>query len=493
MREFWSGRIAACGLAVLYAGMPMAPVMAAEISVGTAKVDITPTVPIVRAGRMSTVVSKTVLSPLTATALALEGSNGEQAIFISCDLAALRPTIPERLRELIAARLPDFDAGKLVVNTTHTHNAPALAVGRYIIPDGVVTPAEYIDFLLDKMAGAAVQAWKGRRPAGVSWGVGHAVVGHSRLAVYEDGSAQMYGKTDRADFSHFQGFEDHTVNVLFFWDRDKKLRAMAVDVGCPAQTLERQSEISADYWHDVRLLLRKEHSADLAVVGWCSAAGEISPHLLYDQRAETRMYRRRGLTETQEIARRIARAVADAFEVAKDDIHFDVPFVHRVAQLALPMREITDQQAAASRDTIEKLSKRFDALPRFSHEAGYLHRRIGREKTVVERYEQQKINPNLDLAIHVLRLGDVAIATNSFELFVDYGMRIKARSKALQTFLIQLTSASTIYLPPKRALQGGGYGAIITVSIVGPEGGQKLVDRSVELIHSLWADEKKKE
>ena len=121
-----------------------------------------------------------------------------------------------------------------------------------------------------------------------------------------------------------------------------------------------------------------------------------------------------------------------------------------------------------------------------------LHRVIGREKTVVERYERQKTDPNIDVEIHVLRLGDIAIATNSFELFVNYGLCIKARSKALQTFVIQLASAADIYLPTKQAVRGGGYGAIITVSIVGPEGGKKLVDSTVGLINSLWLEDEQK-
>jgi hypothetical protein len=49
----------------------------------------------------------------------------------------------------------------------------------------------------------------------------------------------------------------------------------------------------------------------------------------------------------------------------------------------------------------------------------------------------------------------VAIATDDFELFTDFGIRIKARSRALQTFLIQLAGPGT-YVPTERAARGGG-------------------------------------
>ena len=109
---------------------------------------------------------------------------------------------------------------------------------------------------------------------------------------------------------------------------------------------------------------------------------------------------------------------------------------------------------------------------------------------VVTRFERQRagtVQPFV-MELHVLRLGDVAIATNAFELFTDYGIQIKARSPALQTFVIQLAGSTEMgsYLPTKRAVQGGGYSAIVQSNEVGPEAGQILVDRTVDRINALW-------
>jgi hypothetical protein len=88
----------------------------------------------------------------------------------------------------------------------------------------------------------------------------------------------------------------------------------------------------------------------------------------------------------------------------------------------------------------------------------------------------------------VLRIGDVAICTNTFELFTDFGVRMKARSRAVQTFVIQLVGGGGpfCYLPTERAVGGGGYSAIVQSSLITPEGGQMLVDRTVQLINGLW-------
>ena len=78
----------------------------------------------------------------------------------------------------------------------------------------------------------------------------------------------------------------------------------------------------------------------------------------------------------------------------------------------------------------------------------------------------------------------MAIVSNPFELFVEYGHRLKARSKAKQTFIVQLCCDYGGYLPTLKATKGGGYGGL--VSEVGPEGGKMLVDESVKLISEMF-------
>jgi hypothetical protein len=86
------------------------------------------------------------------------------------------------------------------------------------------------------------------------------------------------------------------------------------------------------------------------------------------------------------------------------------------------------------------------------------------------------------------------MATNPFELFTSYGIQIKARSKARQTFVVQLTdgcgicgsASSAGYLPTALAYQGGGYSAIVKSICVGPKGGQVLVEETLKRINAMW-------
>ncbi len=80
----------------------------------------------------------------------------------------------------------------------------------------------------------------------------------------------------------------------------------------------------------------------------------------------------------------------------------------------------------------------------------------------------------------------MAIATNPFELYVDYGVRIKARSDATLTLISQLTSGSAKYLPTADAVRQGGYSAEPGSVVVAPEGGRHLVDETVDGLNRLW-------
>ena len=448
-----------------------------RVLVGWASVDITPDRPVALAGQMHTRISKSVHDPLTATALALE-TPSDQAVMISVDFVG-HGGILEPVRERVKTRLRDFDSGKLLLHGTHTHTAPETQEGTYVLPaEGVMPIAEYREFLIARLADAAVRAWENRKPGGVSWGLGFAEVARNRRAAYADGKTIMYGKTDRTDFSHIEGYEDHAVDLLYFWDGDK-LTGVAINLSCPSQEVEGEYYVSADFWGAVRTELRKRHGPGLFVYPMTGASGDQSPHLLFRQRAEETMLRRRGLTRLQEIARRVANAVDDVIEPARRDIRTSLPFHHRVETLRLPLRKITEAEYEASRREYERQLK----LPETDRTRGF-HLRL--RKRVLDNWERQKHDPYYEIEAHVIRLGEVAIATNPFELYLDYGMRIEARSKAEQTFIVQLACGSGGYLPSARAIAGGSYGAGPENGPVGPEGGQVLVERTVELIGALF-------
>jgi hypothetical protein len=352
-----------------------------------------------------------------------------------------------------------------------------LTEGVYEIPtEGVIQPNEYIDFFAQRVAEAIAQAWKSKQPGKVGWGMAHAAVAYNRRAVYEDGSSVMYGKTNQPNFRMLEGYEDHGVDVLFCWDANDKLIATAVNVSCPAQEVEGRSAVNADFWHQVREALQAKYGADLHVLGWTGAAGDQSPHLMFRNRAEERMQKLRGLDRLGEISRRIVQAWEEAYEGAQKERLTDVPLVHHVEQLELPRREVTEREYELAKSKVADYSAEKGKQTLIWWHGG-----------VVKRYERQQagtVEPYI-MELHVIRLGDVAFATNDFELYTDFGLQMKARSPALQTFVIQLAGPGS-YLASERAVRGGGYSAIAECNEVSPAGGQVLVDRTVEQLNVLW-------
>ena len=176
------------------------------------------------------------------------------------------------------------------------------------------------------------------------------------------------------------------------------------------------------------------------------------------------------------MARRIVAAWEEAYAGAKQEKHADVRLVHKVETLALPPRLVSPAEYAAAKLQVQELASDPKVGPRCSG-AARCRSILAAGSGEVEPYKVE---------VHVLRLGDIAICTNPFELFTDYGIQMKSRSKALQTFVIQLAGSGT-YLPTDRAAAGGGYSAIVQSNRVGPEGGQVLVEQTLKLIDTLWS------
>lgn len=419
--------------------------------VGWAKTDITPPKPVALIGQLHKRISTGVSDPLTATVLAIEtrgeGNLKEQAMMVSCDLLFIQRFIQQQLQERIRTQLPDFDSAKLFLNATHTHTGPGFSDSTFkdlydVSHDpGVMKASEYAKFFLDRVLQAIVEAWNNRKPGGMSWALSYAAVGFNRRAHYFDGTSVMYGTTNSANFSNVEGYQDNAVDLLFFWGPEIRLTGLVINLSCTSQETENLNEISADFWHDVRLELYKRHGKDLFIFPQCSPAGDQSPHLLYRRQAEKVMDDRRGLSRRQEIARRIANAVDDVLPVAKTDIKNRIVFRHSIINLDIPEHQ----------------------------------------PPTLPFHETDSVHP---IEFHVLRLGDVAMATNPFELYLDYATRIEARSNAVLTMLIQLSCSSSGYLPTDRGVKGGGYSA--DQFIVGPAGGQVLVEETVKCINELW-------
>jgi hypothetical protein len=458
----------------------------AELQVGTASVDITPTKAVALWGQFGLRLSTKPDTPLTANVIALQSGN-EQTTFVSLDLLQLPEVFVEAVRDTVAKKDASINVQNMILTATHTHTAPVLRPGTPGIPvnDQTMTVEETIAFLADKISDGIVAAWKSLAPGKMSYGLDRGSIGFSRRVVYANGSAQMYGNTNRPDFVHLEGMDDDDVGSIFFYDQQDNLRAIIVNVACPAQVVESQSSINADYWLPVRENLKARFGDEIVVLGWGAAAGDMSPRPLVHKAANARMRALRGINEMQELARRIDLSVSQTFDAVQEDKFADPLLKHVAVTLQLPLNKISEAQYQHALDAYNNVMAQVEKDPSCASRVAFMARDW--HHGVVKRYEQLQQNPDATypVEIHVVRLGDLVVCSNPFEMFCEYGIRIKARSTATQTFILQMSGFGS-YLPTERAQAGGHYSAIPQSNIIGPDGGQMLVDKTVEIIDALW-------
>lgn len=415
-----------------------------RLRIGWAKVDITPPEPVALVGQHYMRIAKPEdqHDPLLGTVMAVEADNGEQAILISVDLMA-GYDLGIRLRPLLAQRVPELDSRRIILFATHSHTAPYLS-NKSGLPAGTMNGTEYRAFLLERLADAVVAAWSSRRPGRVGWASGQAAIGFCRVAVYQDGKARMYGDTARPDFAHMEGPHDHSVEMLFAWSAEGELQGVLVNVAAPAQVLEQKTILSADYWHAVRdeLVGAPRFGEEVFLLPMCGAAGDQSPRDL--QNAALTRKETHGFAGVDAIGQELVKVIAEGLSKAEANSSDTLRFEHLFQAFELPLKE--------------------------GHGEG-----------------------SFPMEMHALRLGDIALLDVPMELYTAYGLEIKTRSPAKQTFIAQLASgpAYGMYLPTPVALPGGAYGSRLENGKVGPPGGRILVEKALSMIRELFAEQKK--
>ncbi|MDD5705445.1 MAG: hypothetical protein PHR35_05935 [Kiritimatiellae bacterium] len=437
----------------------------------------------------------------------LESDDGEQAVMVSLDLAGFPPSFQGEVRAMLRPELPELDVSKVFLNAIHTHNAPGVdascGVGWLAELPGVMKAAAYRQWLLGNIKAAVTTAWHDRKPGGIGLALASARVGHCRRAVYADGTAEMYGRTDREDFVGMEGGEDSGLDLLFTFDEQKQPTGVILNLACPSQVMEATYKISSDFMGETRRLLKRRFGENFRMLGQISAAGCQSPRdLSRNYRGEPDFWHEDGVTE---IGRRIDMAVDDVFHVAASHIDFVPLLRHNVSPLKLPRRRVSRSESIAAQSALSKLEAilpEADAYRQFCEDVrrnevipgrpgpydNKLHHfvLIQNAKAVIARYHDQGQQPALEMVLHVLRLGDAVFVTNPFELYLDFGHQIKARSAADQTFIVQLCGGICGYVPSARAEQLGGYGGLIINGEIGSEGGKKLVDATIDGIVTIW-------
>lgn len=495
---------------------------------GWAERDITPDKKISLAGQFAERISEYVEKPLTVTAFVAD-SGTEQMILVSTDLGGVGRNLVQDVRERVGAKNTEIDPMKIVISAIHTHTGPVIhrtsrvkgagapILGwRRMLEDEFLKDKKYIEkqnisnnpeiatqdevyeLVVSQIVDAILAAWKSREEGSFVNAFGRAAVGMCRRAVYSDGSAQMWGDTNKAVFTELEGGNDSGIELMYLFDREEKLTGIVANIACPAQCVQHRLFVSPDFWGETKMLLRQYFGEDIYLLALCSAAGDQCPVDLVrwvepesdvndpnitrenplKRKADPSMFDLAGM---RKVGKRITREIIDIYEEGLDEKQTDVPFEHLTSDYYLPLRRATlAEELQAKKGIREYLADKEGDVD--YNDVAHMQINLG----VLQRVRLQDTVDTVDTEVHVIRLGTIAIATNPFELFLDYGNQIRARSLAEQTFLIQLANGAEGYLPTEKAEKGGHYSAFISSGKVGHVGGEQLVRQTLQDIRTLF-------
>lgn len=388
------------------------------------------------------------------------------------------------MRALLEAELPEDRKYVEKVNVSGNKN--------------IMKNDELLEIIVREATAAIVEAWETRKAGSFSNAFGRAAVGMCRRASYSDGTSQMWGDANRAVFTHLEGGNDSGIELLYVFDDDNKLTGVVANLACPAQCVQHRLFVSPDFWGEVKMLLRKHFGENIFLLPLCSAAGDQCPVDLVrwvepesdlndpnikrnnppKRKADPSMFDIAGMKKA---GKRIANEIIEVYNEGLDEAQSDIELVHRVEEVKLPLRRATlAEEIAAKKEIRDYLQNKPGDVD--YNDVANLQIHLG----VLRRMEVQEDFNVIPLEIHIIRLGSIAIATNPFELFLDYGNQIKARSNAEQTFLIQLANGCEGYLPTEKAEKGGHYSAFIASGCVGHEGGDLLVRETLKNINDMF-------
>ena len=491
-----------------------------RLRIGWATRDVSTELPVVIPGGFSRPVSKGMTDKLTLTALVID--NGvDQVIFLSCDHVHLGSSNVRQIRNLVAKMEPKLPRDKWIVSSTHTHTGGALyGPGRHGIPEGIPfdEKAEYRAMFIRSAAEAIVEAWRKRAYGKIAWGYGFVVAGFSRRTIYKEdltriprfkrdpnspvmlGHGTMHGP-NIPEFSHYEAGLDPFANYLFTFDMNDKLTGAIINLSTTAQCGNSEpSHLSADFWHETRLAFKAKYG-DIYILPQCAAAGDITPRQQHYRKAQVRRLKLKYGDRSDEftiryrmdVADRILASFGEVLEWASKDKRFMLPICHTIIRPKLARAVYApDDVAEAQRhlDELEKSPPPEDADPVARNRSiSYRATQRGKFTKVAKNPENIKKMPELEAEMHIVRIGDIAFASNPFELFIDYMHRIQRQSPYELTFIVQLAQMGGVaggYLPTERAVANRGYSAEPYSYSIAPAGGDTLVKETVKELQRLY-------
>ncbi|HEY7877968.1 MAG TPA: hypothetical protein VIC55_07075 [Gemmatimonadaceae bacterium] len=448
------------------------------LRLGAAKAVITPPV----GSELSGFIARTapmigVHDDLYARALvwADNGVPGRAVALVTLDLIDLDAASIDLIRKRAAA-LSGIPAEHIGVTCTHTHGGPVTLPGRWL---GVGDSA-YLDTVCKTAAGIVATAARRTEPVVMRWACG---------------TESTVGKNRRV----LGGVIDPDVPVVRFQRPDGTVAALLTSYACHPVTLGPDNlQATRDYpGHAVRTLEAIYPGAFVLFATGC--CGQINTgHTARDgMRQGGGAWRSHG--EAERLGRMVAAAAAQAAERASRDdaalavaAHTIRPALVRLRRRVVHLPLLPNAPPAELEALVGRWRAERTRLERTGHGPGDIGPcRVGEEWAAALR--AGRLPDAVSAEVMVIALGEVSLVLLPGEMFVEFGLTIKAHAAPRAVMTLAYANGTPGYIPHRSAYSEGGYEVDEAYRYYGypacfaPETGEALVATACALLDELAA------
>ncbi len=449
-----------------------------QLLAGAAVVDITPQEwPVVTRGSFNPKGKESAHDPLNARALAFQSGEGRVVLCVA-DVIYIREPNSGQIRKA-AAEATGWPMESILLAGTHTHSAPAAY-------EGNDAPAE-VAFRKRAAAGiveAISQAVKNLEPAKVGFGssdVPDEVF--NRRHYLKDGTMppNPFGKIDvvkmnpsKKDIVKPAGPTDPEVSVVSVETAKGKPLAVLGNYSLHYVGAVPGSQVSADYFGEFARLVGYRvggRTPPENFVGILSngTSGDINNTDFTGKRPP-----RAPFEQIQIVAGKVADA---AYRATREMDYADSAIVAtKQRTVTLKMRKPDAEAITQAREILEMSPEAIKKAGLSSLAPHYAVRTLGLEEGP----------DSVDVTIQAIRIGDQAIVSLPFEVLVEIGLELKAKSPFPHTFTIELANGALGYLPTPEQHQLGGYETWRGTNQVQLDASRILTENLLEMLNELY-------
>jgi hypothetical protein len=331
-----------------------------------------------------------------------------------------------------------------------------------------VDNATYVDRVRKGIVDAVVAADSSRADLLCGAGVGEeAQVAFNRRFRMRNGQTWTHPGQGNPDIVKPAGPIDPAVGVIGSWDRSGRLVGCVVNYCCHATT--NPGGISANWIYYLEQAIRGAFGHQAIVVFLQGAAGDVTQvDNLSAYRAPT--------GDAQ--ARLVGGCVgAEAVRVLLSMRRGDLAPVAAVSRVVKMKRRVPSPL---------KVARALEMVQRDPKSVGVTDWTFAKETVLLDA--KLKREPEADVELQAIQAGPVVLLATPAELFVEYGLDMRKRSRFPVTMPVAYANGDVGYVPTEEALGpgGGGYETRLTsyTNLI-PSAGRQMTDICVELSQKL--------